>query len=219
MGKKLTDLTERTATADTDLVHVNSGGVDYKESKDNFLGNKVPRNIAFSNTSAITTQFNNLEWGPYVGYVDASTSTAKTATGMPETGYFAISGYKYSANDIVVHADNLRASHSYTRRKSNASWGSWIEDPERAEISARPTLTYTGILEHSASATVSGLISGRATVVFLLYGTYADIVLANAEGAHVFDGSTSGVTASVSNKVLTLNNTSSRNYRITVLTI
>lgn len=33
----LPNLTERTATADTDLIHVNSGGTDYKETKANFL--------------------------------------------------------------------------------------------------------------------------------------------------------------------------------------
>lgn len=33
----LPNLTERTATANTDLIHVNSGGTDYKETKANFL--------------------------------------------------------------------------------------------------------------------------------------------------------------------------------------
>ena len=35
-NKNLTDLTARTATADTDLIHVSSGGVDYKQTKANF---------------------------------------------------------------------------------------------------------------------------------------------------------------------------------------
>ena len=33
----LPNLTERTATASSDLIHVNSGGTDYKETKANFL--------------------------------------------------------------------------------------------------------------------------------------------------------------------------------------
>lgn len=33
----LPNLTERTATANSDLIHVNSGGTDYKETKGNFL--------------------------------------------------------------------------------------------------------------------------------------------------------------------------------------
>lgn len=33
----LPNLTERTATANSDLIHVNSGGTDYKETKANFL--------------------------------------------------------------------------------------------------------------------------------------------------------------------------------------
>lgn len=36
-NKNLTDLTARTATAGSDLIHVNSGGTDYKETKANFL--------------------------------------------------------------------------------------------------------------------------------------------------------------------------------------
>lgn len=39
MAKNLTQLTARTATADSDLIHVNSGGTDYKETKIDFLKN------------------------------------------------------------------------------------------------------------------------------------------------------------------------------------
>lgn len=49
-NKSLTDLTARTATADTDLIHVNSGGTDYKETKANFLSN-ITSDISSINSS------------------------------------------------------------------------------------------------------------------------------------------------------------------------
>ena len=36
MAKNVTQLTARTATADSDILHVNSGGTDYKQTKANF---------------------------------------------------------------------------------------------------------------------------------------------------------------------------------------
>ena len=48
----LPNLTERTATANTDLIHVNSGGTDYKETKGNFLSDV---------NSSITSLNNSLE--------------------------------------------------------------------------------------------------------------------------------------------------------------
>lgn len=49
-NQSLTDLTERSATADTDLIHVNSGGTDYKETKANFLSN-ITSSISSINSS------------------------------------------------------------------------------------------------------------------------------------------------------------------------
>lgn len=50
-NKNLTDLTARTATADTDLIHVSSGGVDYKQTKANFC--KFSENT-YTGSNAIT---------------------------------------------------------------------------------------------------------------------------------------------------------------------
>lgn len=46
----LPNLTERTATANSDLIHVNSGGTDYKETKANFLSD-VNSSISALNNS------------------------------------------------------------------------------------------------------------------------------------------------------------------------
>lgn len=53
-NKSLTDLTARTATADSDLIHVNSGGTDYKETKANFLSN-ITSSISSINSSLANT--------------------------------------------------------------------------------------------------------------------------------------------------------------------
>lgn len=51
----LPNLTERTATASSDLIHVNSGGTDYKETKANFLSD-VNSSITSLNSS-LTNSF------------------------------------------------------------------------------------------------------------------------------------------------------------------
>lgn len=55
----LPNLTERTATANTDLIHVNSGGTDYKETKGNFLSD-VNSSISALNNS-LTNSFTMVE--------------------------------------------------------------------------------------------------------------------------------------------------------------
>lgn len=61
----LPNLTERTATANTDLIHVNSGGTDYKETKGNFLSD------VNSSISALNNSLTNIRTsGQFLGYKD-----------------------------------------------------------------------------------------------------------------------------------------------------
>jgi hypothetical protein len=55
----LPNLTERTATANSDLIHVNSGGTDYKETKANFLSdvNASINSLNNSLTNSLTSSF------------------------------------------------------------------------------------------------------------------------------------------------------------------
>ena len=59
-NKNLTDLTARTATADSDLLHVNSGGTDYKETKANFLSN-ITSSISSINSSLTNSKLHNAD--------------------------------------------------------------------------------------------------------------------------------------------------------------
>lgn len=54
----LPNLTERTATASSDLIHVNSGGTDYKETKANFLSD-VNSSITSLNNSLANSLVKN----------------------------------------------------------------------------------------------------------------------------------------------------------------
>ena len=60
----LPNLTERTATASSDLIHVNSGGTDYKETKANFLSD-VNSSITSLNNSLARTSFELTAVSPY----------------------------------------------------------------------------------------------------------------------------------------------------------
>ena len=59
-NKNLTDLTARTATADSDLIHVNSGGTDYKETKANFLSD-IKSSITSLNSSLTNSKLHNAD--------------------------------------------------------------------------------------------------------------------------------------------------------------
>lgn len=104
-NKSLTDLTARTATADSDLIHVNSGGTDYKETKANFLSN-----ITSSISSINSSLTNSLVVGdPYVASVSLSTAgiqfvdvqditTTPSKSGYNFVGWqFQSTSYRYTA--------------------------------------------------------------------------------------------------------------------------
>ena len=85
-NKNLTDLTARTATADSDLIHVNSGGTDYKETKANFLSNI---------TSSISSLNSSLTNSCKIVYVSGNAGAISAgAHGYISVPYTVPSGYK-----------------------------------------------------------------------------------------------------------------------------
>lgn len=112
----LPNLTERTATANTDLIHVNSGGTDYKETKANFL-NDVNSSITSLNNSLTNIRTN----GQFLGYRDKYTtnisisfdnSYAKIGDvyddfGVPSGAYiisFSIRGWSGASGTLMLMA-------------------------------------------------------------------------------------------------------------------
>ena len=133
-NQSLTDLTARTSTADTDLIHVNSGGTDYKQAKSDFTKDIVTK-ITFNNTSLLTSQVEALPNQNYTGYI--SSAGHVTQTGVPEDTYYWVFVYKLSANNIRIEIRELApAGHSYHNTKTTQGWSGWILDPTREEITS-----------------------------------------------------------------------------------
>lgn len=131
-NKNLTDLTARTATADSDLIHVNSGGVDYKETKVNFLQGDF--NHVFANNSLLTTQVNSLPIGTYIGKI--ASYTHQSETGVPVNDNFYVYAHVYSSADAYVSIRRTYGDEEYIAVKSGGTWGSWAKTPNRAEITS-----------------------------------------------------------------------------------
>lgn len=132
--QNLTDLASRTATADTDLIHVNSGGTDYKQEKINFL--KGDFQHIFNNTSALTAQVDALPVGTFFGSISAYGS--QTATGLPINANCYVKATKMSATTASIEiwsSADVEGQHYITPKTSN-TWGSWVHVPNRSEISA-----------------------------------------------------------------------------------
>lgn len=153
MAKKLTDLTARTATADSDLIHVNSGGVDYKETKADFLQGSL--HIDFGVTSLLTSQVSSLPVGCYFGSIQSYGH--QTETGVPSNTNYHVQAFVYNSiyRKIVLYTLNTDASYvNYTY--SDGSWATWVENPRRSEIaSLNSSLTNSLIIGTPVTAQVS----------------------------------------------------------------
>lgn len=131
-NKSLTDLTERTATATTDLIHVNSGGTDYKEKKLNFL--KGDLYYTFEVTTPITTQLENLPNGTYFGSIDSYGHQAET--GVPANNSYYVYAEKTGGSNIFIRLVGVnQAGVAYYKIKSIQGWASdWTKEPTRTEM-------------------------------------------------------------------------------------
>lgn len=143
MAKNLTELTARTATADTDLMHINSGGTDYKETKANFLKGDFWH--VFANDTPLITQVDNLPVGTWFGYI--LSSGHQTETGVPYNASFVVKAAKYSSSYAVVTIEGLSASPnntSYIIGKGSNGWGSWAKStPTKTDITYTPNSDIT----------------------------------------------------------------------------
>ena len=164
-NKNLTDLTARTATADSDLIHVNSGGVDYKESKADFL--KGSFYYEFGNTSLITSQVDSLPTqGTWFGRI--SSYGKQSETGAPENSNGDLFVQKFNGNYAVVDF-HLIGNPDLTYRicKANGTWnGSWTKLPQRSEItSLNSSLTQSLLASVTKHVSISSVIRSPYSVV------------------------------------------------------
>ena len=169
MPAHLHELSSRTVTDDSDYIHVSNNSTDYKQTKANFLSNTVTRNLEIDSASSMTSQIPT-KWGPYAGYVDATTNAKRNATGMPVTGAYALHVYVYSTQQAVVHADLVNDNRSFTIRKNSNTWGDWEEDgmglKTYDDTEARATITGTG--NNYAQVTRPSAVQGKNVVAMTL---------------------------------------------------
>lgn len=153
-NKSLTDLTARTATADSDLLHINSGGTDYKETKANFLQGAI--HTSFGTSSTLISQIDALPVGTYVGTI--SSNGHQTETGVPKNSSFYVNCYKYSASSVICYITSFTGiSELYFKKCYGGTWDSdWTLVPTRNEItSLNNSLTNSFVTVISASAAVT----------------------------------------------------------------
>lgn len=162
-NKSLTDLVARTATALTDLLHINSGGTDYKQTKHDFLCGDFA--YTFANDTAITTQADALgSIGQYTGKINSYGHQA--ATGMPRNNSFYVTITIYSSNYKKIEATDVDVRRTYVKYKINGTWdSSWIELPSRSELdTALGYIKELGTINGSGSLTFTCSNGTRALI-------------------------------------------------------
>ena len=133
-NKSLTDLTARTATADSDLIHVNSGGTDYKETKRDFLQGDLY--ITFANDSTLTSQVGALPVGTFFGKLNGYGHQSET--GMPANANWIVRATRYAISNCILDAWPVgNADLQYRITQSSSTWeSSWTKLPQRSEITS-----------------------------------------------------------------------------------
>ena len=113
----LPNLTERTATANSDLIHVNSGGTDYKETKGNFLSD-VNSSISALNNSLANKLNNGILLNPVQG-ASGMYCSSKGTLSTAETLTFSASANRFTAL-VFITGNDARLAIYYIGYKANA---------------------------------------------------------------------------------------------------
>lgn len=106
----LPNLTERTATANSDLIHVNSGGTDYKETKGNFLSD-VNSSISALNNSLTNWNYYQIGSNSY-GALDCRYNPSLKLCFMYWRGNSTVPGsaqysFNLPSNPVLAPNDNV----------------------------------------------------------------------------------------------------------------
>lgn len=168
-NKSLTDLTERTGTASSDLLHVNSGGTDYKETKQNFL--KGDLYYAFDVTTPITTQLENLPNGTYIGSIDSYGHQAET--GVPSNNSYYVYARKTGGSNMFISLVGVnQAGYEYYKIKSTQGWAAdWTQIPTRSEVNTMKAKTTNNFWVVSASSSKDLTVANGTTGFIVAIGT------------------------------------------------
>ncbi len=172
--KALTDLEERTGTAYDDLMHVNSGGSDYKETKRNFL--KGDLYYAFDVTTPITTQLENLPNGTYIGSIDSYGHQAET--GVPSNNSYYVYARKTGGSNMFISLVGVNQSgYEYYKIKSTQGWASdWTQIPTRSEVNTLKAKTTNNFWTVNASSSKALTIANGTTGIVFAVGTASNSI-------------------------------------------
>lgn len=217
-NKSLTDLTARTTTEDSDLLHVNSGGTDYKETKLNFLQGNIYK--IFSKESNLTSQVDALPEGTYIGKVNGATIAT---TGTPANTSYYVEVQVTSATYASIRLMSYSAGgYQFHKNKVNGTWSStWVDEPYREEItsinnSLANSLHSVATVPSNGSKAVS--VGGSTRAFLCVFGfsneaTQIYMVTSTSGGAtYACPVKTStGMSASVSGSTITLTNSTGSN--------
>lgn len=157
MAKNLSELPARTATADSDLLHINTGGGnnDYKMTRANFLS-AVTTDIANlmkrGGQRTISDPDTALQWG----YVYGISGSSK----MPTTDYWSIVPIQYSestnSTQLAFYVNSLYPQMWIRVQNSSGTWGTWREI--YPEVQTTPTYTLGSGLSGSAQLSRYGKV-------------------------------------------------------------
>lgn len=101
-NRSLTDLSARTTTADTDLIHVNASGTDYKQTKANFLQD-TPKHYDATTAQSVTGTSGNYVQLPRPDAVKNKTVIAISATDWTSNGGpFWITPYGPNYDYVII---------------------------------------------------------------------------------------------------------------------
>lgn len=137
--QSILDLTARTATADSDLLHINSGGTDYKQTKARFC-NDIVQYIDFANTSSLTGQCDTLGSSVkspayFAGKINSYGH--QSACGTPENNSYHVLLSIYSGNYHELTITDVDTGAIWRKLKINGTWqSSWVMSPTRNEITS-----------------------------------------------------------------------------------
>ena len=130
--KALTDLPVLTSTADTDLLHINSGETDYQETKLDFL--KGSFGMTWADNVNVTTQADNLtQAGTFIGSLPSYGHQAETGVPVNSTYYMMVQ--RSGGTNMIIYLVRVATGETWFKLKSSGTWqASWTKLPTRDEM-------------------------------------------------------------------------------------
>lgn len=124
MAKSVIDLNERTSTASDDILHVNAAGIDYKQTKDNFLQGNF--NWIINNTDTLMDQVDALPArGCYIGRI--ASYGAQEATAAPINSHGYVFAHCFTGHYKLIRFISIGDGREWVKIKANGTWSGWRE--------------------------------------------------------------------------------------------